>query len=136
MSILNVAVAIASGVTGSLGFKSTVTHTPWIGQDGRGGDSFGTPVSRLALVDLTKRQHFTASGVLVMVYATVTFLDPIEDTTPNSPWTRDQPIDARDIITLGDGTTAPIQQTGAFQDGATNRPLFSETILGHPVGGN
>jgi hypothetical protein len=117
-------------------FKGNVTLTPWIGTDGRGGNSYGTPVTLRALIDPTKRTRYTGSGVLVMTYATLTFLDPIADTSANSGETRQQPIDPRDKIVLPDGGTAPIVQTGGFMDPLTSRPIDSETILGSVVRGN
>ena len=115
--------------------KVNVTHEAWIGQDGEGGDQFASPVTRRALVDLTKRQRMTGSGQLVMTFAAVTFLDPIADTTPNAGQVRQQPIDPRDVITLPDGGTAPIVQAGAFADSATERPFFQEVVLGTVVRG-
>lgn len=124
---------IAAGILES--FKGTVQHEAWIGSDGRGGDSYATAVPRRALIDLTKKQLHTGSGTFVNVFATLTFLDPIDATTPNTGFTRANPIDPRDIITLPDGTTAPIQVTGAFMDPVTSQPVFSETVLGTPVRG-
>lgn len=115
--------------------KLNVTHLAWIGQDGAGEDQFASPVTRRALVDLTKRQRVTGSGQLVMTFATLTFLDPIADTVPNAGQTRQQPIDPRDVLTLPDGGTAPIVQAGAFADSATNRPFFQEVVLGSVVRG-
>lgn len=115
--------------------KVTVMHRAWIGDDGRGGEAFAAPVARRALVDPTKRQRVTASGSLVMTYATLTWLDPIPDTAPNSGKVRQQPIDPRDVFTLPDGGTAPIVQTGGFTSSLTNRGFINETILGSIVRG-
>lgn len=126
-------VALASSQFESM--KLDVSHAAYIGQTGDGEDDFAPAVTRRALVDLTKRQRFTANGQLVMTFATLTFLDPIEDTVPNSGQTRQQPIDPRDVITLPDGGTAPIVQAGAFADSGTNRPFLQEVILGAVVRG-
>lgn len=115
--------------------KLNVQHAAWIGQTGDGEDDFAPTVTRRALVDLTKRQRMTPNGQLVMTFATLTFLDPIEDTVPNSGQTRQQPIDPRDVLTLPDGGTAPIVQAGAFADSGTERPFFQEVILGSVVRG-
>jgi hypothetical protein len=125
--------AIASKALDS--FKGNVTLTPWIGTDGRGANAYGSPVTLRALIDPTKRTRYTGSGVLVMTFATLTFLDPIADTAPNTGETRQQPIDPRDKIVLPDGGTAPIVQTGGFMDPLTSRPIVNETILGSVVRG-
>jgi hypothetical protein len=85
-------------------------HKAWIGEDGDGEDEFAAPVSRRALVDLTKRLRVTKGGRTVMTFATLTFLDPVPDTTPNAGKVRAQPIDPRDTLTLPDGGTAPIRR--------------------------
>lgn len=125
---------IAAGVLES--FKGTVSHQAWVGADGRGGDLYATAANRRALIDLTKKVLHTTSGRYVNVFATLSFLDPIADTSANSGFTRENPIDPRDILTLPDGSTAPIQQTGAFMDPVTSRPVFNDTILGNPVAGS
>lgn len=117
-------------------FKGNVTFKAWIGTDGKGGNSYASPVTLRALIDPTKRTRYTGSGVLVMTYATLTFLDPIADTSANTGETRQQPIDPRDQIVLPDGGTAPIVQTGGFMDPLTSRPIVNETILGSVVRGN
>jgi hypothetical protein len=136
MSLINVlrkGVAIASKVTDSL--KVTVMHEAWTGSDGNGTDTFASPVARRALCDLTKRVRYTQSGMLIMTFATLTFLDHITDTTPTSGQVRQNPIDARDIMTLPDGGTAPIMQAGGFDDPGSNRPLLQEVVLGTVVRG-
>lgn len=116
--------------------KLNVTHRAWIGDDGQGEDEFADPVVRRALVDLTKRERATANGRIVMTFAVLTWLDPIDATTPNAGKTREQPIDPRDQFTLPDGGTAPIVQTGGFTDSATGQPFVNETILGSVVRGS
>jgi hypothetical protein len=116
--------------------KLDVVHEAWIGDNGQGADAFAAPVIRRALVDLTKRQRFTAAGAVVMTFATLTWLDPIPATTPNAGKVREQPIDPRDVFRLPDGGTAPIVQTGGFTDSATGQPFVPETILGSVVRGS
>lgn len=126
--------AIRAGVaTASSQFESMkldVMHKAWTGEDGDGTDTFAAPVSRRALVDLTKRVLSTPGGRLVMTFATLTFLDPISDTSATTGKVRENPIDPRDVITLPDGGTAPIVQTGGFADSGTTKPFLQETILG------
>jgi hypothetical protein len=125
---------IAAGILES--FKGDVEHRAWIGHDGRGGDVFADPATRRALIDLTKKAMHTTSGRYVRVFATLTFLDPFAATDANPGFTRENPLDPRDTLTLPDGSTAPIQQTGAFMDPVTSQPVFNETILGNVVSGS
>lgn len=115
--------------------KVDVIHKAWIGQDGVGGDDFADPVTLRAIVDPTKRMRTTMSGQTVMTFATLTFVDPIDDTVPNTGHTREQPIDPRDLLTLPDGGTAPIVQSGGLTDSGTLRPFVNEVILGTVVRG-
>jgi len=122
-------VALANSLTSDL--QPTVTHTPWTGSSGDGDDTYGTPVVRNAFVDRTRKQSYTPQGRLVITVATITILEPIEDTTPTVAGTRTQPIDPRDKFVLSDGTTAPIVQIGdGFEDSGTNRPYLNTVILG------
>lgn len=131
VDVIRSGVALASKVTDSL--KGPVVHKAWIGQDGQGAPLYASPVTRRALIDLTKRNRTTPSGQLVMTFATLTFLDAIADTTPNSNQVRENPIDPRDILTLPDGGTAPIVQAGGFNDSASSRPFLQEVVLGTVV---
>lgn len=115
--------------------KLDVVHLAWIGDDGQGEDAFAAPVTRRALVDLTKRERATSAGRRVMTFASLIWLDPIAPTAANSGKTRENPIDPRDVFTLPDGGTAPIVQTGGFADSATGQPFVNETILGSVVRG-
>lgn len=110
--------------------KLDVVHHAWIGDDGEGTDLFADPVTRRALVDLTKRERNTSSGVAVMTFATLTWLDPIAATSANAGKIRENPIDPRDKFILPDGGTAPIVQTGGFADSLTAQPFVNDTILG------
>ncbi len=121
-------VKIAANLTRS--FQESVTHVPWIGQDGAGKDLPGTPVVRRALVDRTGRPVEISSGVLITIIATITFLDPIEATTANAGQTRVNPIDPRDNFILADGTTAPVVLGGGFNDAGTGSPFVNTVKLG------
>lgn len=116
--------------------KVNVTHRAWIGDDGAGADSYADPVVRRAIVDPTKRQRMTANAGLVMTYAVIQFVDPIEDTVPNSGQLRQQPIDPRDVLLLPDGGTAPIVQVGGVMDPGTSRPFAAEVMLGTVLRGD
>jgi hypothetical protein len=107
--------------------QGTVQHAAWIGQDGFGADTWAAPVSRAALVDLTRKLRATQNGRLVMTVASITFLDVL---SANGASGRTEPIDDRDKITLPDGTTGPIVSVGGFMDALTGRPLLNEVLLG------
>lgn len=130
VDVVRSGVKIAAGLTRS--FQATVTHAAWIGQAGSGADAFAAPVSRQALVDRTVKPLYAGSGKLIMVVASVTFLDPIPNTTPNPGQQRLNPIDPRDVITLDDGTTAPIVRSGGFEDAGQRTPFVNEVLLGQP----
>lgn len=122
-------VATANTLTKDL--QATVTHKPWIGQDGAGAEQYGTPVMHNALVDRTRKPLFTNSGKLIMTLATLTILEPIPDTVPNSGQQRVNPVDPRDIFILDDGTTGPIVKAAGFEDaGAAPAPYLNEITLG------
>lgn len=127
--IIRQGVQIADALTVDL--QVTVTHQAWIGQDGSGKDAFNAPVNRKALVDRAVKPMLTKEGKLIIVLATVTFLDPIPNTTPNANQQRINPIDPRDIITLDDGSTAPIQKCGGFEDAGTLSNFVNEVVLGN-----
>lgn len=110
--------------------KLNITHRAWIGEDGDGNDEFAAPVTLRGLVDLSKQLRVAKTGRTVMTFATVTFLDPIANTTPNSGKVREQPIDPRDSLVLPDGGTAPIVSTGGFADSVTTQPFAIEVVLG------
>ena len=128
MGIIDGAIAIADSVTKDLGVQPTITHQAWTGQNGFGTDTFAAGVARRAVVDLTRKQRPTATGKLVTIVATVTILETV---APNGAAGRREPIDPRDIITLPDGTTAPILDVpDAVVDPVTNRPFFNTVVLG------
>lgn len=121
-------VKLASGQFESM--KLDVVHDAWIGEDGDGADEFAPSVVRRALVNLRKTIFATRDGQLVTTFASIIFLDPVPPTTPNPGKTREQPIDPRDTLTLPDGGTAPIVDTGGFADSATAQPFVLKVILG------
>ncbi len=128
MSLLDtVRAGIATAATLTRPLQGNVTHTPWTGQDWDGAQTYGTPVLRKALVDLTHKLRKTDEGKLVMTVAVVTFLDVIPD---NGASGRTEPIDVRDKIVLPDGTTGPLVRGGGFMDAVTGRPLLNEIMIG------
>jgi hypothetical protein len=128
VDIVRGVVATVSNAVASL--QEDVTHQAWIGQTGAGIDSYAPAVSRRALVDRTSKQYEVASGVLVSIVATLTFLDPLLPTTANAGQSRANPVDPRDIFTLADGTTGPTILGGGFQDAGTGIPFVNTVRLG------
>lgn len=116
--------------------KMNITHLAWISEDGQGGNTFDPsgPVTRRALVDFTGRGmlKYTKAGVLIQEMATLTFLDPIPN---NGAAGRQEPIDLRDVITLQDGSTAPVIDTGGFGDSQTGKPFALTVTLGTVIRG-
>lgn len=117
--------------------KLDVTFKAWIGQSGAGVPAYAAPRTLRALVDFTGSgtQKYTSAGNIIILTATLTFLDIIGDTTPNAGEERDQPIDTRDVLTLPDGTTAPVVDVGGFADSATGQPFVPTVTLGTIVRG-
>lgn len=128
VDVVRAGVAIANTITKS--FQAVVTHQPWIGQSGSGVDIFAAAIPRRALVDRSRKAVNTSSGSLVMSVASLTFLDPVENTTANAGQQRTNPIDPRDIITLDDGVTAPIVKAGGFEDAGNLGQFVVEVTLG------
>lgn len=127
--IIRSGIAIADNVT--VGVQVNVSHEAWTGQNGLGTPTYAAAVTRQAIVDLTRKQRMTATGVLVNVVATVIILETV---APNGAAGRREPIDPRDIITLPDGTTGPIFDAPAsVVDPATNRPFFNQIYIGENV---
>ena len=100
-----------------------ITHEIFTSSNGRGKDSYSTASpSPRALVDKTAQRHYTSNGVLVQIVATLIFLDPVN-------------IGPDDRLTLPDGTTAPIVDTGGFLDSGTGRAFVTTVKLGNVVRG-
>jgi hypothetical protein len=127
MSLLNVvrsAVKTADLATRPL--QATVSYQRYTGQDALGDPSFATPVSLLAIVDWRARQRRTATGVLTVSRAMVTFLDA----PALAAATAGNGIDDKDVLTLPDGTAGPILDLGGFVDAGTGLPIATEAFLG------
>jgi len=119
MSLLDIirnGVKLANTVTAPLQAKVQhykLTHAA----DGYTTPSYGSPVSRLAIVDYRSRQLSSPSGQTVVSLATVTFLDPTITIGPD------------DKLVLPDGTTGPIFDISGFLDAGTGKPALTTVIL-------
>ena len=117
-------------------FKQDVTWRAYRGDNGRGEDDFHDPVTLRCIVDPSKKIRFTQNGTAVMTFATLLVVDPITEQSANSGFTREQPIDPRDLLILEDGGTAPVVDSGgAPNNPATGRPFALRVILGTIVRG-
>lgn len=118
-------VALADSLTTTL--QPSVTHEAWTGNDGEGGYTYATGVSRAALVERKQKMVRSSTGEEVMSTHVVTFLRPIAAQGTSG---RQEPIDPRDRITLPDGTRSSILSINAFIDKDTGRGYLHEVYLG------
>lgn len=123
-------VALADRITANGGLQAWVWHTPCVGEDGRGGRTYGRKVKRRAVVDTTRGRTKNAAGELVDTVATVVFPRPIAATKAEPGGERVNPIDPRDLLVLSDGTSGPIVRTDSPIDGATGKPYITQVWLG------
>lgn len=129
-SLIRGGVALADSLTGKAsndGLQGTFTHEAWIGQSGAGLPTYAAGVIRNGVIDTTPRVHYTGTGILVVITATITVLEKIPD---NGATGRVEPVDPRDRITLSDGTTAPIISDGGPDDPSTGRPYLNTIMIG------
>lgn len=127
-SILRSGVAIADSVTGGTdGVQVSITHRAWTGRDGYNKPTYGSSVTRKAVMKSVQRMIRTTGGQEVQARAALTFLAPI---TANGASGRREPIDPRDLITLPDGTTGPILDIQGTVDPDTSQPFALRVFLG------
>lgn len=92
-TLIRSAVAVADGVTTSL--QVSVTHAPYSSQDGYGAPSYGTSVTRQAIVSYVTKPVRTLEGHEKL--STAQILLP-----------RNVSVDLRDRFTLPSGASAPV----------------------------
>ena len=127
MSLLNVvrsAVKVADSVTKPL--QATVSYERKTGQDTFAQPTYATAVDLEAIIDWKSRQVRTATGILTVSRAVITFLDAAALSTATST----NGIDDNDKLTLPDGTTGPILDLGGFIDPGTGIPVATEVFMG------
>lgn len=128
--IIRDGVAIASSEFETM--KLDVVHTPWIGDNGRGVDAYGTPQNLRALVNKKHKQMHASSGNLVTVVMTLLFLENVASTSANTGKTRTNPFDIRDKFSLSDGTTAPtVDVDNGVIDSGRDQGFVTKAWLGH-----
>jgi len=116
MTLLSDVIGIADGITRDLGLQGSVNHEVCTLLDGAGARSYAAPVSRGAIVEKKQKLVKTTNGEMEMSQASITFLSPT-------------PVGMFDRLTLADGTTGPILNTGGFVD-SSNVAILNEIYLG------
>jgi len=126
-NIVRNAVATADTITKDL--QATVTHYAWTGQNDTAAPTYGSGVSRKAIVEMKQRLVRKPNGDEIVARARVMFLAL---PTANGASGRREPIDPRDKIVLPDGTTGPILDVTGLVDAesTTGRSYFAEVWLG------
>jgi hypothetical protein len=129
LDILRTGVKIADGVTKPL--QATVSYWRYIGSDGYGTKTYSPPATSAgiqlkAIVDWKQKQVRTASGVLSVSRASLTFLNILAVVVATSG----EGIGDEDLIILPDGTTGPILDMAGFIDAGTGHPIATEVFLG------
>ena len=114
-TILRSAVKTAQRVTISL--QASVSHEPFVSQNGYGESAYGAAVTRTALVEHKQRLVKTSEGREVVATELLTFLGDVAVTT-------------RDRITLPGGLTAPIVAIEGVMDPVSGRPYATVVSLG------
>jgi len=111
------------------GLEARVTYHAWLDDDERGAPQYEVPKEMPAVVDQRVMLRRSAqTGEMIMTSASILLLKQLE---PNgAPKRQSEPIDTRDVFMLPDGRTGPIVSIGAPVDGETQRPFYSEVLLG------
>lgn len=107
--------------------QSEVTHEAWIGQDKFGKETYAAPVTLRGAIDSRQRLIVTTGGKTITIMSTITFTQAI---APNGAAGRREPIDPRDRITLPNGFSGPIIDTGAPIDPKTGMGYIQQVMLG------
>ena len=116
LNTVRAGIALANKLTADL--QCTVMVSSVTSISGSGTKVYGAAVPRQALVDWKQKQVRTATGILTVSRAEVTFLDPTVV------------IDDTDKIVLPDGTTGPILDMSGFIDRETGNPVLTQVWLG------
>jgi hypothetical protein len=110
-------VALANRMTKTL--QATVTLEKFQSQDDYGNEVFLAPRKYTAIVEIRIRDRQTQSGQLVTTRASVFFIQPVIGG-----------VHTRDRLTLPDGTSGPIVDSGGLVDAETSQPFYHEVWIG------
>ncbi len=124
-------VALANDLTKDGGLQEVVSLKRWKGvQDDYGKPSYAAAISLDALVEHRRRIVRSVADEDSVSVTTVTVLGPIPALSPVVVG-RKEPVDERDLVTLANGTTAPIIATdGGLSDPTTARGYLTQIYLG------
>jgi hypothetical protein len=114
-TILQNGISVANTITTSL--QATITHAAFSSVDGYGKTTYGTGVSRTAIVERRQKYIRTNAGDEKVSLAKLTFPYPVT-------------IGERDKITLPDSTVMPILRIDGVVDPTTNAEYMVEVELG------
>ena len=116
-SIIRSSLATVKSITGGTdGLLADVEHEPFSSKDAFGAITYGTSVTRQALVEYKPRMVRDASGAEVLSKANLMFVEPVS-------------IDLQDRFTLPDGTVAPILSLSTVIDPTTNAGYYVQVFL-------
>ena len=123
------AVALGQSLTADL--QTTIRHEAWIGLTSTTAPLYAAQVEYAAVVQLGPMPFRTQQGEVVIVHAVINIIQPVQPVGGIED--RDEPLDARDLITLPDGTVgAPIMGGGGVVDPATFYPYAHRIAIGKP----
>lgn len=118
-------VRVADKATKSL--QITVSHYPWTGSGIYSEPTYGTVVSRKAVMEFQQRLRKLSDGQEIVQKASLLFVGPI---APNGAADRREPFDPRDKIVLPNGYTGPILDVSGPENPAISAPFTFEVLLG------
>lgn len=124
-SIIASGVALAHSITDSL--QASVTLEQWTSTNGFSKDSYAAGVVYKALVEKKNVLREASADQELVAEHVITFLAPI---TSNGATGRQNPIDARDRITLPDGTSGLILDIQTVLNPETGKGYYQQVTLG------
>jgi len=124
LDVVRAGVAIADKVSKPL--QGPVVYQRCTGESAYGARTYAAPVTLRAIIEQRQRKIVNSTGALVLIRATVTFVDA----PALAAATGGGPITARDKLTLPDGSASSIVDTGGLTDAATGAPMVTEVYLG------
>lgn len=121
-------VALADSLTATL--QANVTYEAWTGRDGFGEPIYAAATLVPALVERTSKMVIDSAGRQIRAEHVISFLRPI---AANGAAGRDEPIDARDRITLPDGSTGIIAAVDTLVDPDTGAGYYHTVSMGRTI---
>jgi hypothetical protein len=119
--------AVATAKKSTAALQADIQLAAWISDTARGKPNYAPAVLYPAIVEEKQRKLTDFQGVEVLSTHKVTILRPV---VAHGADNRQEPVDARDKLTLPDGTTGPILAVGGMTDPSTGKPYLHEIWLG------